>query len=115
MSNGQEDAHFKYTLDCCLEEGRDSVAEVYITGCVGGFHQQTRADGRVCLQHFRALCLEGTFPFCQMLAAPLGSNGRNASGSAGASFNDTYGDLWIHVHCNIEQIRHKRQSLIPHA
>lgn len=38
MSNGQEEIHFKYTLDFCLEEGRDSVGEVYITSYVGRFY-----------------------------------------------------------------------------
>ena len=38
VSNGQEEIHFKYTLDCCLEDGRDSVGEVYIISCVGCFY-----------------------------------------------------------------------------
>lgn len=38
MLNGQEEIPFKHTLDGCLEDGRDSAAEVYITSCVGRFH-----------------------------------------------------------------------------
>lgn len=37
MSNGQEEIHFKCSLDGCLENERDSVAEVYIRSCVGCF------------------------------------------------------------------------------
>lgn len=50
MSNGQEEIHFKYTLDCCLEEGKDSVAEVYITGAVleASTNKQEQPDVSVC-------------------------------------------------------------------
>lgn len=31
MANAQDRVHFEYTLDCCLEEGRDAVAQVNFT------------------------------------------------------------------------------------